>query len=60
VLSESLQERSDNHDQGADHDTPTTAKSTVDPWCNGNSDDRAELVARVDESEHTGLERIFL
>jgi hypothetical protein len=55
VLRESLQEGADNHDQGTDHDTPTSSISAVDPWCDGDSDDRAELVARVDETEHTRL-----
>jgi hypothetical protein len=59
MLRESLQEGADNHDQGTDHDTPTSSISAVDPWCDGDSDDRAELVARVDETEHTRLKRVL-
>lgn len=52
VLSETLQERSDNHEKGADQDGPTPSELLVEPWSERHCENRTELVARTDEAEH--------
>jgi hypothetical protein len=55
VLSESLQECSNDHGEGADHNTPAASILAVDPWHNGDSENGAELVTRADETEDARL-----
>lgn len=56
VLGKSLDDGTDNHDPGAEHDGPSPAVALGKPWCNGHGKDGSELVARVDKAEQTGLD----
>lgn len=51
MLSKTLQERTNDHSHGADHDGPTSSVSLVDPRGDGYREDRSKLVARRDETE---------
>jgi hypothetical protein len=53
VLSETLQQRSDDHEKGANHDRPTPSVLLVEPRSKWNCNDRTELVAGTDESQNT-------
>jgi hypothetical protein len=55
MLSKALQECAEDHDQRAAHDGRSPAVLLVVPWRNRNSKNGAELVARRDEAENTGL-----
>lgn len=55
VLGECLQDCSNDHDDGANHNTPTASILAIDPWRNRDSENRTELVARADETEDARL-----
>jgi len=56
MLGETLEESTENHDAGAEHDGPAAAEALREPWRKGDGEDGTKLVARVDESKKTGLD----
>lgn len=56
VLCESLDNGSDDHSDGTEHNSPSTTKALIEPWCNWDTNDRPKLIAGRDETEETSRE----
>ena len=59
MLREALENGTRNHNEGPNHDGPSSTEALVKPRRKGHTKDGAELVAGVDESKQTRLNCIF-
>lgn len=60
MLGETLQNRTANHDPGAEHDRPPSSITVSEPWRYRHSEHGTKLVTRVDEPEHTRFNGIII
>lgn len=58
MLREALENGTHNHNEGSNHDGPSSTQALVKPGREGYAKDGAELVAGVDEAKHTRLNRV--
>ena len=58
MLREALNNGTHDHNEGPKHNGPSPTEALVEPGRKGHTKDGAELVAGVDESKHTRLNRI--
>lgn len=56
VLGETLDQGTDDHDDGADHDGPATTELLGDPGGEGDTEDGTQHVGGIDETEQTSLD----
>lgn len=59
MLSETLDDGTDNHDERTQHDGPSSTVFLSKPGRNGDSKYGAELVTGVDKAEQTRFDSIF-
>lgn len=56
MLRKALQKRADHHDERSEHDRPPPPETLGEPRSDRDAKNRAELIARVDETKKTGLD----
>lgn len=59
VLREALEQRTNDHDERTQHDAPAPAESLCEPGRYRHTQDRPQLVRRVDEPEQAGFDGEF-